>query len=218
MDPHVRELQERSKIEPSSSNVVFVVDDDPAVRLGLQNLLSSASFLVRAFANAADFLGSVQLDSPACLILDVHLPHLDGLELQTRLAAHGELLPIIFLTGVGDIPMTVRAMKAGAIGFFTKPFQPAELLTVVRGALEQSREAHIRLGELRELQRRYATLTPRERAVMDDVVAGKLNKQIAHDFGTKEFTVKEQRAKMMDKMQVSSVAELVKVAVRLRNP
>jgi FixJ family two-component response regulator len=112
--------------------------------------------------------------------------------------------------------MTVRAMKAGATGFFTKPFEPAELLDAVGGALEQSREAHTHLGKLRQLQRRYATLTARERAVMDEVIAGKLNKQIAHDFGTKETTVKEQRAKMMEKMQVSSVAELVQVAIRLR--
>ena len=218
MDPHARQSRERSKLEPSSANVVFVVDDDPAVRGGLQNLLSSAGFLVRAFSNADDFFGSAQVDSPACLVLDVHLPHLNGLELQTRLAARGDLLPIIFLTGIGDIPMTVQAMKAGAVDFFTKPFQPAELLTAVRGAIEHSREARIRLAELHELQRRYATLTPRERAVMAEVAAGKLNKQIAHDFGTKEFTVKEQRAKMMEKMQVSSVAELVEAAVRLRNP
>jgi FixJ family two-component response regulator len=216
MDSHARQSRERSRLEPGAAGVVFVVDDEPDVRAALENLLSSAGFLVRAFSSAHDFLGSARVDSPACLILDVLLPHLNGLELQTQLAAHGALLPIIFLTGVGDIPMTVRAMKAGATGFFTKPFEPAELLDAVGGALAQSREAHTRLGELRELQRRYATLTARERAVMDEVIVGKLNKQIAHDFGTKETTVKEQRAKMMEKMQVSSVAELVQVAVRLR--
>jgi len=218
MDPQVQRSRAPSEVEPSSRNVVFVVDDDPAVREGLNNLLSSADMHVRVFSNAYEFLRSPRIDSPACLVLDVHLPRLDGLELQNQLAARGDLLPIIFLSGVGDIPMTVRAMRAGAIGFFTKPFQPVELLTAVRGALGQAREARGRLSELHELRRRYETLTPRERAVMEEVTAGKLNKQIAYDFGTKEFTVKEQRRKMMDKMQVSSVAELVKVAVRLKSP
>jgi len=217
MYSHERQSQERSRPEPSSASVVFVVDDDSAVREGLQNLLSSAGFLVRTFANADDFLASPHVESPACLVLDVHLPHLNGLELQARLAARGDLLPIIFLTGIGDIPMSVQAMKAGAVDFFTKPFRPAELLTAIGCAIERSREARQGLAELAELQCRYATLTPRERAVMDEVAGGKLNKQIAHDFGTKEFTVKEQRAKMMEKMRVSSVAELVKVAVRLGN-
>jgi len=217
MDPHLPQSRERSRFEPSADSVVFVVDDDDAVREGLQNLLTSADFLVRTFSNADDFLASAHVESPGCLVLDVHLPHLNGLELQTRLAARGDLLPIIFLTGIGDIPMTVQAMKAGAVDFFTKPFQPAELLTAVRRAIEHSRKARNCLAELVELQCRYATLTPRERAVMDEVASGKLNKQIAHDFGTKEFTVKEQRAKMMEKMQVASVAELVKVAVRLGN-
>lgn len=217
MDPHLPQSRERSILEPRSASVVFVVDDDPAVRDGLRNLLCSANFHVRAFSSAGDFLASAPVELPACLILDVHLPHLSGLELQTRLAARGALLPIIFLTGIGDIPMSVQAMKAGAVDFFTKPFRPAELLAAVASAIEHSREARNGLAELAELQSRYATLTPRERAVMDEVALGKLNKQIAHDFGTKEFTVKEQRAKMMEKMQVSSVAELVKVAVRLGN-
>lgn len=146
------------------------------------------------------------------------MPELDGLELQARLAAHGDRLPIIFLTGLGDVPTTVRAMKAGAVEFFTKPFEPQELLAAVTAALARDREARALGAEVKELRRRYATLTPREREVMGAVVAGKLNKQIASDFGTKEFTVKEQRAKVMQKMQVSSVAELVKVAARLEEP
>jgi FixJ family two-component response regulator len=195
-----------------------VVDDDAVVREGLRNLLCSANFHVRDFPDAGEFLASPPADSPACLILDVYMPLLNGLELQSRLAARGDLLPIIFLTGVGDVPMTVRAMKAGAVEFFTKPFEPLQLLGAVAAAIERDRAARAERTELKELQGRFATLTPREREVMAAVVGGKLNKQIASDFGTKEFTVKEQRAKVMQKMQVSSVAELVKLAARLEEP
>lgn len=214
----VRDSLPRATPEPSSPGVVCVVDDDPAVREGLRNLLSSANFCVRDFPDADEFLASAPTDSPACLILDVYMPQLNGLELQSRLTARGDLLPIIFLTGVGDIPTTVRAMKAGAVEFFTKPFEPRQLLAAVAGALERDREARVERAEVKELRHRYATLTPRERDVMAAVVAGKLNKQIASDFGTKEFTVKEQRAKVMQKMLVSSVAELVKLSARLDEP
>lgn len=216
-------LEKQDRLQPASSEsslpgVVFVVDDDPVVREGLRNLLSSVNLCVQDFPNADEFLESAPADSPACLILDVYMPYLNGLELQSRLAARGDLLPIIFLTGVGDIPTTVRAMKAGAVEFLTKPFEPRELLAAVVGALAQDGEARVQRGELTDLRHRYATLTPRERDVMAAVVAGKLNKQIASDFGTKEFTVKEQRAKVMHKMQVSSVAELVRFAARLEEP
>jgi FixJ family two-component response regulator len=195
--------------------IVLVVDDDEAVREGLRELLASVGLATRTFPDAREFLGAAPIAEPCCLILDVHLPGLSGLDLQASLADRGYPIPIVFLTGVGDVPTSVRAMKGGAAEFFTKPFDPSELVAAVRLGLERDRAARAGRGELEELRRRHATLTPREREVMTAVVAGLLNKQIAADFGTKEFTVKEQRANVMRKMKVSSLPDLVRVAGKL---
>ncbi|TMD72633.1 MAG: response regulator transcription factor, partial [Chloroflexi bacterium] len=173
--------------------IVFVVDDDRSVRESLRRLLSSVGMAVEVFPNAQAFLSAPRRDAPGCLVLDVRLPGLSGLELQRELADSNVTLPIIFLTGHGDIPMSVKAMKAGAIEFLTKPFRGQDLLDTIRQAVERDRTARAERQELSELQRRYQSLTPRERDVMAGVVAGLLNKQIAADFGTSEATVKEQR-------------------------
>ena len=195
--------------------VVFVVDDDQSVRDSLRRLITSLGMTVEVFPTAQAFLRTPRGEAPACLILDVRLPGLSGLDLQQELARADATLPIIFLTGHGDIPMSVRAMKAGAIEFLTKPFREQDLLDAIRQAIDRDRAARMERQELAELRRRYDTLTPRERDVMAGVVAGLLNKQIASEFGTAEATVKEQRAQVMLKMRTGSVAELVRSAARL---
>jgi FixJ family two-component response regulator len=198
--------------------VVHVVDDDDSMRTALDALLRAAGYEVRAHASAAEFLlDRSECDAPRCLVLDLQMPGLDGLSLQEALAQRNALPPTVFLTGHADIPISVRAMKAGAVDFLTKPVSRDTLLAAVRTALARDAEARSAQDRLRASRARYETLTPREREVFAGVVAGKLNKQIAGELGTTERTIKAHRAQMMEKMRVGSVAELVHLAVELRD-
>ena len=193
---------------------IFVVDDDPAVLKSLSRLLRSARLDVVTFSSPREFLGRHEPSAPGCLVLDVAMPGLNGLELQEALAVKGSEVPIIFLTGHGDIPMSVQAMKRGAVDFLTKPVNDEDLLKAVHVAVEKDRIAREARAELDEIQQRLATLTPREREVMEHVISGQLNKQTAADLGTVEKTIKVHRARVMEKMKVQSVAELVRLAER----
>jgi FixJ family two-component response regulator len=199
----------------NSTQVVFVIDDDSSLRTALRRLLEAVGLSVKTFGSGLEFLQSKPLDMPCCAILDVRLPGLSGLDLQREMAERGIQIPIIFITGHGDIPMSVRAMKAGAVEFLTKPFRDQDLLDAVVKAIERDRAARAQRADIAQLREHYGSLTPREREVMALVAAGLLNKQIASELGTSEKTIKVHRSQVMQKMRARSFAELVRMADRL---
>jgi len=195
--------------------IVFIVDDDDSVRKALSRLINSVGLNVETFASADDFLKRESHNGPACLVLDIRMPGLSGLDLQDELVAAGRTLPIIFVSGHGNIPLSVRAMKAGAVDFIEKPFEDQSLLDAINHSLKKDRQAKLEQAESREIQRRVDSLTPREREVFAHVVSGKLNKQIAFKLGTSERTIKAHRARVMKKMQANTLTDLIRLAEKV---
>jgi len=203
---------------PTTAPTVFVIDDDALVRAAIQGMLKSVGLRSETFGTTQEFLRSQRPDGPSCLVLDVRLPGVNGLDFQRELAEEGVRIPIIFITGHGDIPMSVRAMKSGAVEFLTKPFRDQDLLDAIHQALDRDRAAREEQSKLAGLRKRYESLTAREREVMRLVVSGRLNKQIAFELGTSEITVKVHRGHVMRKMQAESPAQLGRFAARLELP
>jgi len=198
-----------------AGDTVFVVDDDLSIREALANLIRSVGLRVEVFAACQDFLSRPQPDCASCLVLDVRLPGLSGLDLQRQLSKVGNHIPVIFLTGHGDIPMSVQAMKAGAVEFLTKPFRDQDLLDAIQVAIDRDRHRRLHDQEVSDLRQRFASLTPREQEVMGWVISGRLNKQIAAEIGTTEITAKVHRGNVMRKMGADSVADLVRMAAEI---
>ncbi|MBB4017467.1 FixJ family two-component response regulator [Chelatococcus caeni] len=199
----------------SDDPVVYVIDDDPAIRVSLESLLASVGYAVRTFGSAEDFLAAEQADAPACLVLDVRLKGRSGLEFQRELARRGQSPPIVFVTGHGDVPMSVAAMKAGAVEFLTKPFRDQDLLDAVHEGIERHRRERDEASAMGQIQGRYETLSPRERQVAALVASGLMNKQVADRLGLSEVTVKVHRAQIMHKLQARTLADLIRITDRL---